>query len=67
MNQIKQLALPSNSSCSITNIQLNILSKPVEIPLSQFCPFFELIRLLLNITVDLVVLRIISRAVLSTP
>lgn len=64
---LRSLAVPSSSSCNISNIQLNILSKTVEIPLAQFCPFFELIRLLLNITVDLVVLRIISKAILSAP
>ena len=67
INTLKNLAVPSTSACAISNIQLEILAKPVQIPLSQFCPFFELIRLLLNITVDLVVIRIVSRAVLSSP
>lgn len=65
MNTLQSLVVPSNSACVISNIQLQILAKTIEIPLAQFCPFFELIRLMLNITIDLLVLRIVSRAVLS--
>lgn len=66
MNILQGLLIPSNSSCNITDIKLQVLAKEINIPLIQFCPFFELVKLLLNITVDLVVIRIVSRAVLSS-